>query len=84
MLPIASTVWVNCQQISEVHIYSMILYLLLYTHLRVTESWRGHASTIIYFLGRGGGGGGGGGGGHCILGLNDPGVQLFLGYNDQG
>ena len=29
-------------------------------------------------------GGVGGGGGHCILGLNDPGVQLFLGYNDQG
>ena len=77
MLPIASTVWVNFQQISEVHIYSMILYLLLYTHLRVTESWRGHVSTIIW-------GGGGGGGGHCILGLNDPGVQLFLGYNDQG
>ena len=25
----------------------------------------------------------GGGGGHCILGLNDPGVQLFLGYSDQ-
>ena len=49
MLPIASTVWVNCQQISEVHIlYSMILYLLLYTHLRVTESWRGHVSTIIW------------------------------------
>ena len=55
----------------------MILYLLLYTHLRVTESWRGHPSTIIW-------GGGGGGGGCCILGLNEPGVQLFLGYSDQG
>ena len=31
-------------------------------HLRVTESWKGHVSTIIW-------GGGGGGGGHCILGL---------------
>ena len=31
----------------------------------------------------GGGGGGGGGLGYCILGLIDPGIQLFLGYSDQ-
>ena len=44
--------------------------LTVYTHLRVTESWRGHVSTIIW-------------GGHCILGLIERGVQLFLGYSDQ-